>query len=249
MSNTCRFVFLATILICAHLSFAQDRADDKVQVVADKYWSVDLGIGMILMPHGTSSPLMGKRPALGFQQRFAVNYAFATQWAVYGGFGYNYYGNRRPEILDPARIGIHREDILEGLFGKFENIKPTFDAGMMYRFQMRKWDILPKLGLSYTVNDWGRDRQLTLKENGLKINYRMKAAVPGMQLGLNSHYWVSQKGYLHFSVLAEHPLQKPYGEATYYRGAEQMNRIKVKSAAFGQNLYAQIGYGFAFGES
>lgn len=247
MRNTCRFVFLACTLFCAHLSIAQSRADEKI--VTGKYWSVDLGVGMVMMPHSTASSLIGKRPSAGFQQRFGLNYAFATQWAAYAGFGYNYYGNRRPEILDPASIGIHGEDILEGLFGKFENIKPTFDAGMMYRFRVRKWEILPKLGLSYTVNDWGRDRQLTLKENGLKIQYRMKAAVLGMQLGLNSHYWVSQRGYLHFGVLAEHPLQKPYGEATYYRGAEQMTSTKVKSTALGQNLYAQIGYGFVFGES
>jgi|GEM_PF-2291273 len=230
------------------LSLAQSHPDDlnRNERVPAKYWSIDLNAGMVIMPNKTSSELLGKRPTVGFQELFTANYAFNSNWALYGAIGINYYKCQKPAILSPATIGLHKEDILEGLFGSFESLKPTLNTGVMYRISAHKWEILPKLGLSYTTDDWGRDRTIKFKENGVNLHYKMNGTVLGLQTGINGHYWVSKKGYINFGLLAESPLQKPDASATWLRGQEVMSTTRIKSAAYGQNLYIQFGYGFAF---
>lgn len=224
---------------------AQSPHNKNKSRIPEKYWSLNLSAGMVLMPDKTASPLLGQRPSVGFQEGFSVNYAFNAKWILYAALGYNYYGNHRPEILDPAAIGIHGEDILEAIFRPFENIKPTLGAGVMYRLKFDRWEVLPTLGLSYTVDDWGRDRKLTL-DNGVHLHYRMQGDVPGINWGVNAHYWVSQKGMLQLGLAAEQPLQKPGASAYYLRGEEVVTSEKIKSSAYGRNFYFKIGYGFAF---
>ena len=230
----------------ACVCFAQSPTNKYNNRIPERYWSIDLNAGLIIMPNKTSSALFGTRPTLGFQELFTANYAFNGKWAAYASIGSNYYQNHRPDILSTSYVGLQMEDIIEAIFSPFELIKPTVNAGVMYRIRLNKLEILPKLGLSYTTNDWGRDRMLTIKDNGVHIHYKMSGTVPGMQAGINAHYWVSKKGYLNFGLMAESPLQKPNASATYLRGKEVMTGTRIKSAAYGQNLNVQFGYGFAF---
>jgi len=215
--------------------------------IADRYWSINLSGGIVLMRHASTSPLLSTRPNLGAQQHFRVQHAFSKKWLWYAGYGANYYSTERPAILDPSHIGIHKEDVVEGIFGAFEALKLTLDGGIQYRIQAGRWEILPQLGLGYTVNDWGRDREIDLKEEGTTLHYQMKGALLNMQAGLNGHFWLFRKGYLFMGITAEHPLQKAWGEAIYTKGEEEISRNKVRSARFGQNLNVELGYAFVFG--
>jgi len=236
---SCSFVFASLP------SYAQKEVAESS--VADRYWSINLSGGIVLMRNAASSPLLSKRPSLGGQQRFRVHHAFSKKWLWYAGYGANYYSNDRPEILNPAQIGIYKEDIIEGFFGKFESLKLTLDGGIMYRIKTGRWEILPKLGLGYTVNDWGRNREINLEDEDSKLHYQMKGALPNMHLGLNINLWLFPKGYLFIGVDAEQPLQKAWGEAIYTKGDEEVSRNKVRSSRFGQNFNVELGYAFIFG--
>lgn len=239
------FSFCYVFFLSSLPSFAQQGISESD--IADRYWSINLSGGIVLMRHAEVSPLLSTRPSLGGQQRFRVHHAFSKKWIWYAGYGANYYSNDRPKILDPIQIGIHKEEVIEGLFGKFETLKLTLDGGIMYRIKTGRWEILPKLGLGYTVNDWGRDREINLKEDGVKLHYRMKGALPSVQAGLNSNLWLFPKGYLFMGLNAEHPLQKAWGKATYTKGDEEISKQQLRSSRFGQNLNIELGYAFVFG--
>lgn len=240
-----------TILFCCPFIFSTfssyAQKDVTASYIADRYWSINLSGGIVLMRNAEPSPLLSTRPNLGGQQRFRVQHAFSKKWLWYAGYGVNYYSTDRPAILDPSHIGIHTEDVLEGIFGAFEALKLTLDGGIQYRIPAGRWEILPQLGLGYTVNDWGRDREIDLKDDGIKLHYQLKGALSSMHFGTNIHFWLSPKRYLFFSLDAEHPLQKAWGEAFYTKGGEELSRTKVRSSRFGQNLYLSLGYAFVFG--
>ena len=212
-----------------------------------KYWSVELEAGLELMSSTPNNPLISQRPSSGFQPHINFAYHFSKKWGVYAGYGFNAYDTQRPTILDPDKVSIDGNDLLEDLFGRFKKFKPTINAGILYSIHFNRFELLPNLGLAYTVNDWGRDRQLTIKANNTKLHYTMKGAVSSLQLGINLNYWVAKSSYIHFGVLAESPIQKPYGKAIYLRGAEPMKTEIFKSSTFGQNLFIKLGYGFTFG--
>jgi hypothetical protein len=240
--RTLPFLFLLFAVLSAK---AQSLSINNQSRIPQKYGSFNLSAGMIFMPAKTASHLLGQRPSVGFHQGYRFNYAFNKDWLAYGALGINYYRSQRPAILDPTAIGIHAEDILEAIFRPIENIKPTLDAGVMYRLKIKNWEILPALGFSYTVDDWGRDRELTL-DNGVHLHYKMQGDVPGIKWGVNAHYWVSKKAMLLLGLQAEQPLQKPNASAIYLRGDDIMKSEKIRSSAYGRNLYFEVGYGFSF---
>ena len=240
-------LLFSTCIYFPRLLKAQTASHDTK--IPEKYWSIDLTAGLALLSSSPESPLTSQRPSTGFQSQIHATYHFSKRWGVYAGYGLNAYDTKRPSILDPSKVKLGANDVIEGIFGRFKKFKPTINAGVLYCMPIKHFEFLPSLGLAYTVNDWGRNRQLTIKENNTQIHYTMKGAVPSIELGANLHYWASKRSYIHLGVLAEQPLEKPYGKAVYLRGADPMRTELFKSASLAQNLFIQLGYGFAFGKN
>lgn len=241
-----RGTILCVVFILLLSVTAEGQVGETSHRIPEKYWSIELGAGTVFMPGKAHDPLLAERPSVGFHSGVTVGYAFHPRWAAYVELASNLYDNERPAFYDQDVVGLHGEDIIGAIFGAFELIKPTVSTGIMYRLQTNKWEFSPRLGLSYTLNDWDRDRELKLKEENIRVDYQSWGSAVGIKYGLDARYWVSKKGYLLLQLLSESPLQKVEATATYFKGEEIMKTDRARSSALGQNLYFQVGYGFTF---
>ena len=191
-----------------------------------RYFSVDIGIGGLGQLNNVKEYfyLHNSRAQFSAQLFARGGYFFSDHFGGYLEVSANDYPNKqnvkpmtRPVFYAGGQTGGSPEDLLEG-FDKFGVIRPGFEAGLLYRFNLSRFELLPRLGVGYNLGNFEHE-QTIIKDHYFRVlGYQYKGAGLHATAGVNLQYWVAPKGYLSFGATAVRSFYKVREGLQYFEG-------------------------------
>lgn len=252
-----RFKLLSLFIILGSFIYSlQAQQTNYSRNSRDTRWILDATAGanidLIRSASSPESKLLETRPRVAPSLGFRGTYLFSDKLGAYARFQVNLYESKQSEY-DPSGItgDIMREvfDTLLPIGKSIRKIKPSVDAGIVYRFEQNNWSIYPGVGLGYMAylpdiksnKSWTKDDNLEHS-----ISYRQHASSIFLNLGVSTRYYVSPRSSLVLDINFQQPLQKSFAELVVKTNDVESDKKRYETATAGRNINISLGYGIAF---
>ncbi|GAK35073.1 hypothetical protein JCM15093_148 [Bacteroides graminisolvens DSM 19988 = JCM 15093] len=162
----------------------------------------------------------------------------------------NFYKDKQAEAVDQGFLGSFTENLADALFWPVSIMRPSVDAGLVYRFEQQKWRIYPSFGVGYVyhLRDRGFIKSSTGSDEVLHtVEYKQRASSLTLNMGVSANYYFSSRKYLFLSTNFVQPLQKSSGELVRMDNDVETERLSYKTITGGRALNVSVGIGFAIG--
>ena len=231
-----------------------------------RYFSVDMGIGGLGQLNNVKEYfyLHNSRAQFSAQLFARGSYFFSDHFGGYLEVSANDYPNKqkvkpvtRPVFYAGGQTGVSEEESLER-FDKFAVIRPGFEAGLLYRFNLSRFELLPRLGVGYNLGNFEHEQTIIKNDYFRVLEYQYKGAGLHATAGVNLQYWLGPKGYVSFGVTAVRNFYKVREGLQYFEGDfdgektdlydPQNERYVAQTWDESSRIYlkAQLSYGIVF---
>lgn len=219
---------LILIALCMELS-AQEAAYRK-------QWKLDIMAGAnIDFPHTSCNPaasLLSNRDRCVPVWNLRLSHLFAPRFGWYADLKIRFYD----EHYDNTGTF---EDIMTALaksaFAPVAYIRPSLNAGMLYRIESRHWHCYPRLGMGINL----KNRRET---DGKGYHTYSNGTALCAEAGISAHYMLSQRMSLLLDVSYQQPVTK--AKASVTRTADDVTtKSEYRTSTFGRELSISAGIG------
>ena len=249
-------LLLVSLLLTSALSYSQNKfisINNELKPYS-KYALIDLYAGANFdLSHSGSSPnagLLGTRPDVAPLLGIKFTHLFSKRVGWYANIQMNFYKDKQAEAVDQGFLGSFTENLADVLFWPVSIMRPSVDAGLVYRFEQQKWRIYPSFGVGYVyhLRDRGFIKSSTGSDEVLHtVEYKQRASSLTLNMGVSANYYFSSRKYLFLSTNFVQPLQKSSGELVRMDNDVETERISYKTITGGRALNVSVGLGFAIG--
>jgi hypothetical protein len=251
--KTVLLFFLSAFSCLYACSQDQDRGiKEGKSKLYDTCWLLDFSVGTnIDMINSSSNPyskLLGSRSKVASTIGFKLTHLFSKRIGWYANLQMNFYEEKKSQYLESNDFGDFTEALYDKLFWPISILRPSVDAGFVYRIEQDKLKAYPSIGIGYvSYLPYRNSSESETNEDGVQSNitYKQRASSLSLNLGLSVNYYFSEKSFFVLNTSFLQPLQKSYARLTHTVNDIETENISYKTITAGRSLNISAGIGFA----
>lgn len=245
------YMAILGLFVLPHLLFAQE---DISTSRSDSYFKFDFSVGPNIDFPPSRQPehagLLSSRPKTAPSFQFKASYLFSSKLGAYTSLRLDFYDEKQTQLYDAGVIS----DLLEGIFAEtfrpISSVKPSVDAGLMYRIEGRRWSMYPSIGIGHAT--YAAERQSSRSHTNddrqsVRVTYQQDASFVIATAGLSANYFISPKSFFTVHTKYQQPLQPATASIIKEIDNVQVEEQRYSSRQVGRNVYIGLGYGFLLG--
>lgn len=214
--------------LCLGALFTQAQTLPEYPVMA---FAIDVGPGCNIDMSSLSraqSEAFDKRPKTVFQISARPTYFFCRHWGAYTDLRFNFFRLKKSDrIVDVLMPGLSK-------------LRPSLTLGTVYRFERRRWQIQPRLGIG--ISAYG-DYSSRSVHDGKEVTKKLSGTMWCADLGISFAYRTSRVCALFLDLNTMQPFSPAkYRRTTTADGAT--STLSVDSHTWGRTLSISMGVRF-----
>lgn len=160
----------------------------------------------------------------------------------YGALQLNFYDEKDNQRLPSGAIDQFVTAFLKGVTGPLLFVHPSYELGLLYRFEQNRWRLHPKIGIGqfgYLTRETGSRST----GDGQEAVYSQKAQPLCLSTGVSGSYFFSRKAYLTVDLQYLQPVQHSSASIVYSINSVETERWTREMSTAGRSMNVGLGIG------